>query len=216
VQHPLVIAVTGGAGAGKSTAARRFAALGAVVIDADEAAREVLGSPAVREHLVDAFGARVLGVDGDVDRANLADAAFAGPQSAARLDAIMHPPIAELIGRKLDARLGEGDDEVIVIDVPLLGAVPAIAARCGVVLAIEAPQSARVDRLVGRGLTEADALRRIALQPTDAQRREFASAVVVNDADESRFEERLDSVWEHFVGPVALTEGWYAGEPERP
>lgn len=216
MQRPLVIAVTGGAGAGKSTASARFAQLGAAVIDADLAAREALESPAVRERLVEAFGPRVMDADGVIDRTGLADAAFSGPQSLARLDAITHPVIADIIGRELDEIFEEGVDEIVVLDIPLVDAVPEIARRCDVVVAIEAPRGARIERLARRGLTEADARRRIALQPSDVQRRVTATAVVVNDADEASFLQRLDSVWEHFVGPVGLSEGWYVEESKSP
>ena len=191
------MAVTGGAGAGKSTAARYFERLGAAVIDADEVARDVLEQPAVRDELVAAFGDRIVDEAGGVDRARLAGVAFRGAQSVARLNAATHPAITAAILERLERAAEDGSVDVVIIEVALLEAVPVLADRCDEVIAIEAPMGARVARLVERGIAEPDARRRIALQPADADRRRRATAIVVNDADEITFEERLDRVWRH-------------------
>ncbi len=206
-QRPFVIVVTGGAGAGKSTATEHFASLGARVIDADSVAREVLEEPEIRRSLADAFGPGVLEDDGQVDRARLADLAFRGTQSVARLNAITHPRIGEILEERLDQDASNGA-EVVVMDIPLLEEAPALRNRADVVLVIEAPQTARVARLVARGITERDAKRRIALQPADPERRRHAGAIVVNDGDEASFLERLDQVWAHFeVARAAVRPG---------
>jgi dephospho-CoA kinase len=195
MSRPYVIAVTGGAGAGKSTASRHFERLGAIVIESDAVAREVLEEPDTRAALVQAFGVGLMDDHGAIDRARLAEAAFKGTQTVARLNAIMHPRISEVILQRLQALAG--DAEVVVIEVPLLESTPEILERCDQVIAIEAPMGARLQRLVGRGIPEPDARRRLALQLSDAQRRAFATAVVVNDSDVTSYGERLDRVWEH-------------------
>ncbi len=195
---PYVMVVTGGAGAGKSTAARHLGTLGASVIDTDVISREVIEEDAVRKGLVDAFGPHVLDTQGGIDRGKLAEAAFRGTQTVAMLNAVTHPRILEVIRERLDEAAREGADTV-VMDVPLLEDVPELRDEADVVLVIEAPQASRVARLVSRGFTERDARRRISLQPGDAERRRGAGAIVVNDGDEAAFLDRLDEVWSHFV-----------------
>lgn len=197
VSKPYVVVVTGGAGAGKSTAAHHFERLGAVIIDADEIAREVLEEPQVRDGLLAEFGPTILDASGGVDRALLAEAAFRGTQSVARLNRVTHPRIEEVVLARLAALEDDPAVKVVVLDVPILGGAPMVAARADAVVAIEAPVSARVARLVHRGIPEPDARRRIALQLTDTERRVQATAVVVNDGDAVAYEERLDRVWDY-------------------
>jgi dephospho-CoA kinase len=197
MSRPFVIAVTGGAGAGKSMASRHFERLGATVIDSDLVGREVLDEPDTLGALVRAFGPAILDERGAVDRARLADAAFKGTQSLARLDSATHPRIAEIILGRLDDLAASGEGRVVVIEIPILESVPELAARSDEIVAIEAPTGARVARLIQRGIPEPDARRRIALQLEDAERRCLATVVVVNDADENTYKERLDRVWEY-------------------
>lgn len=208
----MVIALTGGAGAGKSTAARYFEGLGAAVVDLDDLGREVLEEPDVRDQLAEAYGVGILDHEGLIDRARLAEAAFVGPHSANRLDEITHPRILRRLHAELDEITADGIEDVVVVEIPLLNRVPSEIDRSDAVVAIEAPVAVRVERLVRRGLTEADARRRIAVQATDEERRALATAVVVNDADEATFQGRLGVVWSHLVGPIGIGEGWYVEE----
>jgi dephospho-CoA kinase len=194
---PYVIAITGGAGAGKTTASRHFGRLGATVIESDAVARDVLEEPETREALLQAFGTGLLDDHGSIDRALLAEAAFKGTQSVARLNAATHPRISAVIMGRLDDLGSDEAMPMVVVEVPLLDAVPDLRERCDQIVAVEAPIGARVQRLVDRGIPEPDARRRIGLQLTDVQRRRFATAVVVNDSDIVSYEDRLDRVWEH-------------------
>jgi dephospho-CoA kinase len=179
------VAVTGGIGSGKSSVAALLAAHGAVVVDADRIAREVVepGTPGLAA-VVAEFGDGILGPDGALDRAAMASIVFADPQRRAALEAIVHP----LVGRRSAELLAEAPAGALVVyDVPLLAesAVGSLGRRTefDAVVVVEAPLETRVARLVGRGLAEADARARIAAQATDAQRRSIADHVVVNDGD---------------------------------
>ena len=194
--RPFVIAVTGGAGAGKSTVARLFADHGAVVLDADDYARRALQSREVVAALVAAFGPGVLDASGSVDRRALADAAFTDAASVARLDAATHPPIVAAMLVDLDALFaGEEPPSFVVLDVPLLSAVPEVLAQCEVIVAVEAPRALREARLATRGLTPQDARRRIDLQPDDVERRTLASDILPNEGSLAELESSVDTLW---------------------
>ena len=172
------------------------------MLDADQIAGEVLGREEIVRRLVDAFDGDIVGPDGFIDRAALADAAFRGSTTAARLNGVVHPEVEKALLERLKELEDAADPPgVVVLDIPLLDAVPEVAARASAVVAIEAPVDARVARLVARGMAEDDMRRRIAVQPTDAERRRGAAAVVINDADEFMFTLRLDEVWDHLAGP---------------
>ena len=202
---PFVIAVTGGAGAGKTTAAGFFAARGGVVVlAADDYARRFLEDPAVVDGLVRSFGAGILDEAGAIDRKALADIAFASAGALARLDAVMHPSIVRAMIADLDALVAaESPPQFAVLDVPLLASVPAVLSRCDAVVALEAPVDVRVRRLESRGLTPADSLRRITLQPSDADRRALATDVVVNDGSSEDLAARLGPLWDDLAERAA-------------
>ncbi len=148
----LRVGLTGGIGAGKSTVSAELASSGAVVVDADQLARRVVepGSPGLAE-VVEAFGSGVLRADGTLDRPALARVAFADDASRRRLNAILHPRIAELTLRETAAA---PPDAVVVHDVPLL-VENGLAPNYQLVLVVTAPADERVRRLVvDRGLTE--------------------------------------------------------------
>lgn len=190
----LIVGLTGGIGAGKSTVAEMLARRGAVVIDADEIAREVVqpGQPALRR-IVERFGARVITPDGSLDRSALAEAAFADAQSRKELEDITHPAInAEFVRRMVETP----PDAIVVLDVPLLVESEAAAARSyEAVIVVEAPRDVRLARLEARGVPRADAEARMAAQATDEQRRAVATWVLANDGDVARLEAQVDRVW---------------------
>lgn len=189
-----VVVITGGLGAGKSTAAEFLRRHGAVVLDLDDIAKHTMekGSP-VLQKVADEFGPDVLYADGTLDRAALAREAFQSPERVAALNAIVHPAVAREVGPALsDLRLMQQPPEMVVIEVPLLAEAPIYAELGDAVLAVVAPEHLRVRRAIERGMSEAEARRRISLQATDAQRAALADRVIVNDGDREAFERQLE------------------------
>jgi dephospho-CoA kinase len=186
------VGLTGGAGAGKSTVAARLRELGAVVIDADALAREVLepGSDGLAE-VVKAFGDGVLHPDGSLDRAALAAVVFADPERRRRLEAITHPRIA---GRTSELLADAPADAVVVHDIPLL-VEKAMAPAYDLVVVVDAPEEERVRRLVRRGLPEDDARARIAAQATRADRQEVADVWLENNGSADELRAAVDALW---------------------
>ena len=196
----LRIGLTGGIGSGKSTVSALLAARGAVVIDADRIAREVVepGTPGLAA-VVEAFGADVLRADGSLDRPALAAVVFADPGARKRLDGIVHPLVR---ARASELAGAAPDDAVVVHDVPLL-VETGQAGSYDVVLVVRADPEVRVRRLVGRGLTEQDARARIAAQATDEQRRAVADVVLDNDGTPDELAAQVERFWSERVGPTA-------------
>jgi dephospho-CoA kinase len=191
------VALTGGIGSGKSSVAARLAAHGAVVVDADAIAREVVepGTPGLAA-VVAEFGAGVLRADGSLDRAEMAAIVFADPERRAALEAIVHP----LVGRRSAELIAAAPaDAVIVYDVPLLAESAGTGrdrrGEFDVVVVVEAPVEDRVRRLVDRGLTAHDARARIAAQATDEQRRAIADHVLDNSGDLEHLHAQVDALW---------------------
>ncbi|AZI57900.1 dephospho-CoA kinase [Nakamurella antarctica] len=188
----LKVAVTGGIGSGKSTVSRQFAALGAVVVDSDALARQVVqpGTPGLAA-IVDIFGRRVLASDGSLDRAALASIVFADPDARVALEQITHP----LVRSQFDAAVATCPaDSVVVNDIPLLRTLE-VAARYAVVVGVGAPVGVRVRRLIQRGLTEDDARARIAAQMLDEQRKELADCWLDNSGTEAELKTAAAAVW---------------------
>jgi dephospho-CoA kinase len=193
-----VLGVTGGIGSGKSTAARLFGECGAGVIDLDELAKRLIapGAPLAGE-VAAAFGEAVLTSGGAIDTKALAKAAFATPEAAKRLDAIVHPGVFAAIVGALDT-LAEAPEApaVVVLDIPLLVEAPMFFDVIDGVLVVSAHEDARLARLVARGMTEEEAHARMALQVSDAERRDIADFTVENDASLDEFRELLYDFWE--------------------
>jgi len=192
-----VVVITGGIGAGKSTASGFLRDKGAIIIDADLVAAQVLkkGSP-VLARVAEQFGPDVLLADGSLDRAALARVAFASPQATARLNAIVHPAVAREIGPAVaDLRLMPNPPSAVVLEVPLLAEAPVFAEIADLVVAIVAPQELRVQRAIQSGFAEADVRRRLAVQASDAERAVLADVVIVNDGSLERYLGELERVW---------------------
>jgi dephospho-CoA kinase len=193
------VGLTGGIGSGKSTVSLMLADRGAVVVDGDQIARELVvpDSPALAE-IVARFGPDVLHADGTLDRPALADIVFPDPAALADLDAIMHPRIAARAAQLLaEAELGGAP--VVVYDMPLL-VENGQADEFDVVLVVQAPVPTRLARLAMRGVRVDDAMERIERQATDEQRAAVADFVLDNSGDEAQLEAQVDQAWQRIVG----------------
>ena len=189
------VALTGGIGSGKSTVSSMLESRGAIVIDADVIAREVVepGQPALAE-IAAAFGPGVIHADGSLDRAALAGIVFADPESLARLNAITHPRIAARSGELLAAAPA---DAVVVYDMPLLVEQGAVALQgWDAIVVVDAPDEVRLARLVERGLSETDARSRMDAQASREDRNGVADYVVDNAGDLAALERQVASLWE--------------------
>lgn len=198
-----VLGVTGGIGSGKTTAARLFGELGATVIDLDDLAKKLTGADGpLAKDVIAAFGPEVAGADGGVDAKALAQRAFASPDAALRLDRIVHPGVYAAVAGAIDmlAEMPE-PPAVVIIDIPLLVEAPEFFDLLDGVLAVSADEDHRVARLVARGVSEDDVHARIALQASDAERRDIADWTVENDSDLVTFESLLVSWWDQEMAP---------------
>ncbi len=186
------VGLTGGVGSGKSTVARMLGERGAVVVDADAIAREVVepGTPGF-DAVVARFGADVVGPDGSLDRPALARIVFADEQARTALNGIVHPRVGERVA-ELEAAAPVG--AAIVYDVPLL-VENDMAAGFDLVVVVTAAPELRVARLAGRGMSEADARSRMAAQASDEQRRAVADEVIENDGDLTALSAAVERVW---------------------
>ena len=192
----LKVGLTGGIGSGKSAVSARLAQHGARVVDADLLAREVVapGTPGLAQ-VVEAFGPGVLGPDGALDRPALGRVVFADEEARARLNAIVHPRVAEATRRAFAESERDGV-EVVVHDVPLLLEV-GLQHGYDEVVVVMAPEPVRLDRLVRlRGMDEAQARERIAAQATDEQRRAAATVLLTNDGTLEDLHAEVDALWE--------------------
>src|SRR4051812_24298504 len=190
----LKVGLTGGIGAGKSEVSRLLVTYGAVLIDADRIAREVVepGTPGLAA-VVDAFGEEVLAADGGLDRPKLGSIVFADPEKLAVLNSIVHPLVGAR-SRELE-EAAAAEDAVVVHDVPLL-AENGLAPLYDVVVVVDASAETRLDRLVRlRGMAEQDARARMAAQATGEQRRENAGVVIDNDVPLDELERRVRGGW---------------------
>ncbi|MCX5168388.1 dephospho-CoA kinase [Streptomyces antibioticus] len=189
----LKVGLTGGIGAGKSEVSRLLVACGAVLIDADRIAREVVapGTPGLAA-VVEAFGAEVLAADGSLDRPKLGSIVFADPEKLAVLNGIVHP----LVGaRSRELEEAAPEDAVVVHDVPLL-TENGLAALYDLVIVVDADPGTQLDRLVRlRGMTEDDARARMAAQATREERRKIADIVIDNDVPLPDLQARVREVW---------------------
>lgn len=189
------VGLTGGIGSGKSTVARMLAKKGAPVIDADQIAREIVapGQPALEE-LAKEFGTEILQPDGTLNRAALAERAFATPEATARLNAIAHPRIEQRTAQLFDEAQAQGYP-FAVWDMPLL-VDNGHHENMDFVIVVDVDPETRVRRLVKfRGLDEADARRRIAAQVPDHVRIAAADFVVDNNGDEQALTPQVDRLW---------------------
>jgi len=190
----LLVGLTGGIGSGKSTVARLLERRGAVVIDADQLAREavVKGSPGY-ERVVESFGESIVAPDGELDRRALAEIIFSDAERKAALEGIVHPEVARRFGERVEAL--RNTDRVVVYVSPLLvelGLAPAF----DVVVVVTASPHLRVSRVASDRDLSPEAVRaRMGAQATDEQRMEVADVLVDNDGSLAELEPQVDRIW---------------------
>ncbi|MFI6283746.1 dephospho-CoA kinase [Streptomyces sp. NPDC051018] len=193
----LSVGLTGGIGAGKSEVSRLLESYGAVLVDADKIAREVVepGTPGLGA-VVEAFGREILTADGTLDRPKLGSIVFADPDRLATLNAIVHP----LVGaRSRELSESAAEHSVVVHDVPLL-TENKLAALYDLVIVVDAAPETQLDRLVRlRGMTESEARARMAAQATREQRRAIANLIIDNNGPLENLEPQVRAVWEELV-----------------
>lgn len=194
------VGLTGGLGAGKSTVAALLAKHGAVVIDADVLAREVVraGTPGF-DAVVERFGPDVVGADGELDRARLAEIVFGDDAARDALNGIVHPLVAQ---RSAELMAGAAHGATVVYDVPLL-VENDLRDGFDVVVVVEADIATRLRRLAARGLSDEQAQARMAAQASDEQRRAVADEVVRNDGDRARLAADVERLWSRLQGRAA-------------
>lgn len=195
----LMVGLTGGIGAGKSAVASRLAKLGAVVIDADRVAREVVepGTDGLRE-IVETFGPDVLHADGSLNRPALGRIVFSDPVARRRLEEITHPRVR---ARTEQLQAEAPADAIVVNDVPLL-VEAGLAARYHLVIVVAADLEIRIQRLVrSRGMTPEEARQRIEAQASDDERRAAADVVLDNNGDFASLHAAVDALWRDRLVP---------------
>lgn len=194
----LRVGLTGGIGSGKSEVSRRLAALGAVVVDADGAARAVVepGTPGL-DRIAEAFGPGVLEADGSLDRAKLAESVFGDEGALAKLNAIVHPLVREWMQAAEAAAVeSRGENIVVVHDIPLLaeGGQERVS-EFDVIVVVDVTPQTQIERLAARGMTQAQARARMATQATREQRLAIADIVIDNSGTLDDLDRRIAEVW---------------------
>lgn len=195
-----LIGLTGGIAAGKSVVAKRLAEHGAVHIDADRLAREVVepGTPAL-DAIVREFGAHLVGADRRLDRAALGSIVFGDGAKLAALNGIVHPAVKDAAKRQMVAAAAHDPDAIVVYDVPLLVEAD-VTHGYDLVVVVEADEDTRIRRLVElRSMNPGDAARRIRAQASDTERRAIADVVIDSNGTLERTLQQADAVWERAV-----------------
>ncbi len=195
----LAVGLTGGIGSGKSAVADLLVARGAVLIDADQVARDVVapGGPAYQP-LVDRFGPGIVAADGTIDRPALAAVAFADEESRLALNAITHPVIGVAMIAARDAL--DGTDDIVVLAIPLLTAVHRETVKLHKVVVVDCPIEIALERLITkRGFDRADAEARIRAQVSREERVKEADYVLDNSGDRAALEAEVARLWDGLV-----------------
>ena len=189
----LRVGLTGGIGSGKSEVSKRLAAQGAVVMDADAIAREVVapGTDGLAE-VVEAFGKEILRADGELDRPRLGDIVFADPELRGKLNAIVHPRVG---ARMAELERGAGPGAIVVHDVPLI-AENSLAGGYDLVVVVDVPPRIQVERLVRyRGMTREQAGARMAAQASRERRLAIAGIVIDNSGSLAELDRQVGDLW---------------------
>ena len=196
----LVVGLTGGIGAGKSTVAQFFAQLGALVIDADQLARMAIerGTDGFADVIL-RFGDEVI-VNGDIDRKKLAEIVFSDLQARKDLEAIVHPRVQALFA---EAVADLNDEDILIYEIPLLVETGA-ASKFDYIVTVESELELRKERLLKKGLYISQIEKRMASQATPEAREAIADKVIRNDGDEDSLLRQVENLWEGVLQPLSL------------
>ena len=189
----MYLGISGGIGSGKSTAAKMFADLGAVHIDADAIAKEVLEPGQLGyESTLDQFGDSILDSSGHIDRKELAKLVFNDPAKLAQLEAIVHPAV---IARVTQIRESLPESTIVLYDTPLI-LEKGLQAQFDKVIMVLAPVESRESRLLERGLSKPDITARMRNQVSDQERKEAADFILVNDGSLAQLRSQVEQAWQ--------------------
>ena len=191
----LVVALTGGIGSGKSTVGQIFAQLGAIVIDSDQLARDVIerGSIGFNE-VVAKFGDGVL-KNGEIDRQILASLIFKDPAKRSDLEQITHPLIRRAFAKMVSSA---SPDSIVINQIPLL-VESNHDYKFDHIITVSASESIRSERLIKRGLTNDQIKQRMGAQATDQMREAIADSVIVNEKNEQELTDQVEKIWEQLL-----------------
>jgi dephospho-CoA kinase len=196
----LVVALTGGIGAGKSTVAQNFAELGALVVDADQLARIAIerGSDGFAEVLL-RFGDDII-LNGDIDRKMLAEIVFSDEAARKDLEKIIHPRVQATFAEVVEDL---EHDDILIYEIPLLAETDA-AEKFDYIITVEADMELRKARLLKRGLYISQIEKRMAAQASQESREAIADSVIRNDGDEDSLLRQVENLWESVLLPLSL------------
>jgi dephospho-CoA kinase len=199
----LIVALTGGIGAGKSQVAKYFHQLGSYVFDADQLARAAIerGSKGFDE-VVTTFGDQIL-KDGDIDRRKLGEIIFADPTAKANLESIIHPEVKRLFE---EAKKSLPLDAVVIYEIPLLVESNS-GDRFDYSITVEADVETRTKRLKERGLATHEIVGRMAAQASREERVSYCDLVIENDGDQDSLLCQVEKIWQSVILPLAKNRG---------
>jgi len=191
----LVVALTGGIGSGKSTVGQIFAQLGAIVIDSDQLARDVIerGSIGFNE-VVAKFGDEIL-KNGEIDRQILASLIFKDPAKRSELEQITHPLIRKAFAKMVSSA---SPDSIVINQIPLL-VESNHDYKFDHIITVSASERIRSERLIKRGLTNDQIKQRLGAQATDQMREDIADSVIINEKNEQELTDQVEKIWEQLL-----------------
>ena len=191
----LVVALTGGIGSGKSTVGQIFAQLGAIVIDSDQLARDVIerGSIGFNE-VVAKFGDEIL-KNGEIDRQILASLIFKDPAKRSELEQITHPLIRKAFAKMVSSA---SPDSIVINQIPLL-VESNHDYKFDHIITVSASERIRSERLIKRGLTNDQVKQRLGAQATDQMREDIADSVIINEKNEQELTDQVEKIWEQLL-----------------
>jgi len=191
----LIVALTGGIGSGKSTVGQIFAQLGAIVIDSDQLARDVIerGSIGFNE-VVAKFGDEIL-KNGEIDRQILASLIFKDPAKRSELEQITHPLIRKAFAKMVSSA---SPDSIVINQIPLL-VESNHDYKFDHIITVSASERIRSERLIKRGLTNDQIKQRLGAQATDQMREDIAHSVIINEKNEQELTDQVEKIWEQLL-----------------